>query len=304
MATRIMVIDDEPLIGQLLEYQLSGAGFEVAAYQHVQDALLQLARSQPDLILLDVMMPEISGWDLCRQIRASSNIPIIMLTAKDGDDDVVRGLTGGADDYVGKPFSQTQLVARIEAVLRRSQSTPARHRKATTPAPVEAHSAALARPVGDLPSSAPPSPAAAEPDLPLAPEAAEPVVALPAPANASAPVPPGSVAVSSTTKLPRLGQRFAEARQRSGLSLHDAGRASGVRWEFLQAIEQEEFNYVPRTDLRHALRAYSTLLDVDLKPYTTRASRAARRARPAPLHLTIVMAALLAIVIVLVALVM
>ncbi|HMQ35382.1 MAG TPA: helix-turn-helix domain-containing protein, partial [Chloroflexaceae bacterium] len=105
----------------------------------------------------------------------------------------------------------------------------------------------------------------------------------------------------SPAPLPRLGARLAEARRQRGLSLHDAGRASGVRWEFLQAIEQEEFSYVPRADLRQALRAYSALLEVDITPY---AARAARRARPAPLPLTVGMVALLAIAIVLVAMVM
>lgn len=285
MATRIMVIDDEPLICRLLEYQLGGAGFEVTAYQRVQEALLQLARSQPDLILLDVMMPEISGWDLCRQIRSSSNIPIIMLTAKDGDDDVVRGLTGGADDYVGKPFNHAQLVARIEAVLRRAQSTPARPRALATP------------PRGVMAPPAPgeavehPAPPTALPAAP--PPGATPTVAATAPTTSSGPA-----------ALPRLGSRFAEARRRSGLTLHDAGRASGIRWEFLQAIEQEAFSFVPRAELRKALHAYGALLNVDLKPYAARATRAARHARPAPLHLTIGMAAVLAIAIVLVALVM
>lgn len=281
VATRIMVIDDEPLICRLLEYQLGGAGYEVATYQSPYEALLQLSRSQPDLLLLDVMMPEISGWDLCRQIRASSSVPIVMLTAKDGDDDVVRGLTGGADDYVGKPFSQAQLVARIEAVLRRAQPAPARPRAATPPRGVAAQALAL-----DPAAFAPlPQPGAPK-------EAPAPPQPQPAPA---APRPP------APARLPRLGARLADARRQRGLSLHDAGRAAGVRWEFLQAIEQEEFSFVPRVELRQALRSYGALLDVDLKPY---AGRAARRARPTPLPLTIGMVTFLAIAIVLVAMVM
>lgn len=276
MAMRIMVLDDDPLICRLLEYQLGGAGYEVVAYQNVYEALLQLSRSQPDLLLLDVMMPEISGWDLCRQIRASSSVPIIMLTAKDGDDDVVRGLTGGADDYVGKPFSQAQLIARIEAVLRRSQAAPARPRGAAQPRSAALPAAAPA-PL-PLPQPAPPQGAPAQPTAtPAAPRPAQPA------------------------RLPRLGARLAEARRQRGLSLHEAGRASGVRWEFLQAIEQEEFSFVPRADLRQALRSYSALLGVDLSPY---AARAARRAKPAPLPLTVGMVALLAIALVLVAIVM
>jgi DNA-binding response OmpR family regulator len=254
MGHHIMVIDDEPLICRLLEYQLGGAGYEVASYQRAYDAMLELARSQPDLILLDVMMPEISGWDLCRQIRASSNIPIIMLTAKDGDEDVVRGLTGGADDYLGKPFSQSQLVARIEAVLRRAQPGVGR-----------------ARPAAPPPSSPPPA-------VEVLPSVA--VVATPAPAHPR-------VAPQASARRPRLGSHLAAARRQRGLSLHDAGHACGVRWEFLQAIEQEEFDYVPRAELRHALRAYSGLLDVDLSPYVGR--RPTRRQRPLALVAILVM---------------
>ncbi|NTU78173.1 MAG: response regulator [Chloroflexales bacterium] len=274
MATRIMVIDDEPLICRLLEYQLGGAGYEVATYARSHEALLELSRAQPDLILLDVMMPEISGWDLCWQIRSSSNIPIIMLTAKDGDDDVVRGLTSGADDYIGKPFSQAQLVARIEAVLRRAQAPAARGR------------AGLPTPPRGL--------------APLGPQAAP----APRPAPGPEPAPPDPAppaGPTARTPLLRLGPHLAEARRQRGLTLHDAGQGSGVRWEFLQAIENEEFSFVPQADLRFALRAYGAFLEVDLKPY---ASRVARRGRPRPLPLTIGMVAMIAIALVLVTLMM
>src|SRR5829696_207094 len=122
MATRIMVVDDEPAIGKLLLYQLSGFGYQVS---YIQDGLLALQRltaERPDLVLLDVMMPHISGWEICRQIRAYSTVPVIMLTAKSADPDIVTGLQAGADDYVTKPFSMAQLHARIEAVLRRTAS--------------------------------------------------------------------------------------------------------------------------------------------------------------------------------------
>jgi CheY-like chemotaxis protein len=222
MTTTIMVIDDEPLIGQLLRYQLSDAGYAVATYQSGRAALLQLPQIQPDLVLLDVMMPEISGYDLCREIRAFSQVPVIMLTAKHADDDMVAGLTIGADDYIGKPFSAPQLIARVEAVLRRAGQAPAQ------------------RP--------------ARPRRPALPAPASP----PCPATAAPPSPPA---------LPRLGPQLSAARHDRGLSLHDAGQACGVRWEFLQAIEQEQFSYVPRADLRVALRSYSDWLGVDLHPY-------------------------------------
>lgn len=271
MGTYIMAIDDEPLICQLLEYQLGGAGYEVVAYQRSQEALIELARRQPDLILLDVMMPEISGWDLCRQIRSSSRIPIIMLTAKDGDEDIVRGLSGGADDYLSKPFNQGQLVARIEAVLRRSKSSVGRARTI------------VSAPTSGLPSgNAPPIPKPSTPE----------VIVPPTP---TLPTPPPAVARS-----PRLGVQMARARQQLGLSLHAASIACGVRWEFLQAIEQEEFGYVPRSELREALKAYSKLLNVDLSPYISNdQSKQSRRSRPVLLIAVLVLLLTLITVIVL-----
>lgn len=274
MATRILVIDDEPVICRLIEYQLGGAGYEVTAYQRGHDALLALADEAPDLILLDVMMPGISGWDLCRQIRASSPVPIIMLTAKHGDDDIVTGLMSGADDYVGKPFSADALIARIEAVLRRSRS--ANDRRRPTPAP-------LAR--------VEPAPA--------------PVVAAPAPGSAAprAGKPPVSATAPVEDRRPRLGPLLAEARRQRRLSLHDAGESCGVRWEFLQAIEREQFSYVPHDELRHALRAYSALLDVDLSPYLGRGGRREHHV-PGALPLTVAVVAVLAMVLVVVMLIL
>lgn len=269
MATRILVIDDEPVICRLIEYQLGGAGYQVTACQRGHDALLALADEAPDLILLDVMMPGISGWDLCRQIRASSTVPIIMLTAKHGDDDIVAGLTSGADDYVGKPFSADALIARIEAVLRRSRS--ANDRRRPTPAPA----------------------ARVEP-------APQPVAAAPAPGMAAPR--PGRTQVRETVPAenrPRLGPLLAEARRQRRLSLHDAGEICGVRWEFLQAIEREQFSYVPHDELRHALKAYSAMLDVDLGPYLGRGGSRRRRV-PGALPLTVGVVAVLAMVLVLV----
>src|SRR6476659_10031159 len=123
MTTRIMIVDDEPAIGKLLLYQLSGFGYQVSYVQDGLSALQRLTTERPDLVLLDVMMPHISGWEICRQIRAYSSVPVIMLTAKSADPDIVTGLQAGADDYITKPFSMAQLHARIEAVLRRA--TPA-----------------------------------------------------------------------------------------------------------------------------------------------------------------------------------
>src|SRR5262245_24801698 len=122
MTTRIMVVDDEPAIGKLLVYQLRSFGYQASYVDDGLAALRRFALEQPDLVLLDVMMPQISGWEVCRQIRACSSAPVIMLTAKGADPDVVTGLGAGADDYITKPFSMLQLQARIETALRRSAS--------------------------------------------------------------------------------------------------------------------------------------------------------------------------------------
>ncbi len=259
MATHILVVDDEPLICQLLEYQLSGAGYQVSSYQNGAQALLRFAQEQPDLVLLDVMMPGTSGWDICRQIRATSNVPVIMLTAKQADDDVVTGLNCGADDYVGKPFSEQQLLARIATVLRRAAPRHPYGRSLWSPA--------LAPP---SPAPAPPPPrrpANVGADLRVRPASMSAAVALPQ-APATEPI--------------RLGPRLAEARQQRNLSLHDAERICNVRWDFLQAIEQEQFRYLPRDEMRSALHAYSTMLDIDLKPYLQRRPPPRRRRQNFP----------------------
>ena len=121
MTTRIMVVDDEPAIGKLLMYQLRSFGYQVS---YIQDGLLALQRfalERPDLVLLDVMMPQINGWEVCRQIRACSSAPVIMLTAKSADTDVVTGLGAGADDYIAKPFSIALLLDRVGVWMRTRQ---------------------------------------------------------------------------------------------------------------------------------------------------------------------------------------
>jgi two-component system, OmpR family, response regulator RegX3 len=116
---KIMVVEDEPSLVEALEYGLQGEGFEVVASQDGQQALVLFERERPDLVLLDVMLPGLPGTEVCKRIRATSPVPIIMLTAKDSEIDKVVGLELGADDYVTKPFSMRELVARVRAVLRR-----------------------------------------------------------------------------------------------------------------------------------------------------------------------------------------
>jgi DNA-binding response OmpR family regulator len=122
MTQRILVVDDEPAVSDLLAYNLRKAHFEVLVAADGREALRLAGEAAPDLILLDLMIPEVDGLDVCRELRKSSNVPIIMITARGEEIDRVVGLELGADDYVTKPFSMRELMARIKAVLRRTHS--------------------------------------------------------------------------------------------------------------------------------------------------------------------------------------
>src|SRR5512136_458042 len=117
---RILVVDDEQAVLDLLVYNLAKAHYEVLAAGNGRQALELARQSNPDLILLDLMLPEIDGLDVCRELRRTSKVPIIMITARGEEVDRVVGLELGADDYVTKPFSMRELMARVKAVLRRA----------------------------------------------------------------------------------------------------------------------------------------------------------------------------------------
>ena len=117
--TRILVVEDEISFSDPLSYLLRKEGYEVAVAETGPEALEDFDRSGADLVLLDLMLPGLSGVDVCRQLRQRSSVPVIMLTAKDSEIDKVVGLEIGADDYVTKPYSSRELLARIKAVLRR-----------------------------------------------------------------------------------------------------------------------------------------------------------------------------------------
>ncbi|NNG37834.1 response regulator transcription factor [Flexivirga sp. ID2601S] len=119
--TRILVVEDEESISDPLGYLLGKEGYDVALVETGPDALVEFDRGGADLVLLDLMLPGMSGVDVCRALRQKSNVPVIMLTAKDSEVDKVVGLELGADDYVTKPYSSRELLARIKAVLRRGQ---------------------------------------------------------------------------------------------------------------------------------------------------------------------------------------
>ncbi|MDY3049249.1 MAG: response regulator transcription factor [Rothia sp. (in: high G+C Gram-positive bacteria)] len=117
--TRILVVEDEESLSEPLAFLLGREGFEVQVVDNGLDAVLEFERQGADLVLLDIMLPGQSGTEVCKQIRVTSAVPIIMLTAKDSEIDKVLGLELGADDYVTKPYSSRELIARIRAVLRR-----------------------------------------------------------------------------------------------------------------------------------------------------------------------------------------
>jgi two-component system KDP operon response regulator KdpE len=121
---RIMIIDDDRSLLELLSDYLGRLGHEVVALADGPQALVALSETAPDLVLLDVTMPRLDGWQVLARIRGSSQVPVIMLTARGDEPDVLRGFAGGADDYVAKPFSFAQLAARIKAVLDRTSHDP------------------------------------------------------------------------------------------------------------------------------------------------------------------------------------
>jgi two-component system phosphate regulon response regulator PhoB len=127
----ILVVEDEAPLLTLLRYNLEKQGFRVEEAADGQEALLRVAETRPDLILLDWMLPALSGLEVCRQIRrrpATRDLPIIMVTARTEDHDAVRALDTGADDYIAKPFAMEALLARIRALLRRSGAVPVKGR--------------------------------------------------------------------------------------------------------------------------------------------------------------------------------
>jgi DNA-binding response OmpR family regulator len=121
VSARILVVDDEPTLRAGVEYALSREEFKVKTAETAEAALIELSESDYDLVILDLMLPDASGLQVARKIRAESSIPIIMLTAKDSEVDKVVGLEMGADDYVTKPFSVLELVGRVRALLRRRE---------------------------------------------------------------------------------------------------------------------------------------------------------------------------------------
>src|SRR5215208_265072 len=118
----LLLVEDEPSVGGLVRTYLERGGYRVVWVRSGEEALVELGRHAPRLVVLDVGLPGIDGFEVCRRIRTHSTVPVVMLTARDEEPDRVGGLELGADDYVTKPFSPRELAARIKAVLRRSES--------------------------------------------------------------------------------------------------------------------------------------------------------------------------------------
>ncbi|MBK8452831.1 MAG: response regulator transcription factor [Thiofilum sp.] len=125
MSKDILIVDDDPHIGDVISFALEKAGMQVRYAHDGQQALQQFQQAKPDLIVLDINMPEMDGLAVCREIRKTSNLPIVFLSSRDDEIDRILGLELGGDDYVTKPFSPRELVARINAILKRTQQQPA-----------------------------------------------------------------------------------------------------------------------------------------------------------------------------------
>ncbi|MFC1994718.1 response regulator [Chloroflexota bacterium] len=125
MTRKLLVVDDEKKIVEILKAYLEREGYQVITAYDGRSALELARRDSPDLIILDLMLPEVSGWDVCRELRRESDVPVIMLTARDDTTDKIVGLELGADDYVTKPFDPKEIVSRVRAVLRRSEGKTA-----------------------------------------------------------------------------------------------------------------------------------------------------------------------------------
>lgn len=119
---KVLIADDEAPIREILKIYCEKEGFDVIEAADGAEAILKVQSEKPDIIILDIMMPVLDGLEVCKQVRKMSDIPIIMLTAKDDDDDRILGLEIGADDYITKPFNNREVIARVKAVLRRSSA--------------------------------------------------------------------------------------------------------------------------------------------------------------------------------------
>jgi two-component system response regulator VicR len=142
MSPRVLIVDDEPPIIDMLTYNLKRAGYQVASASDGEAALTAARRDPPDLVILDLMLPKLDGLEVCRALRRERDVPIIMLTARDSEVDRVVGLEMGADDYVVKPFSVRELLARVKNVLRRGAASSSSNHSVVHTGPLKVDPAA------------------------------------------------------------------------------------------------------------------------------------------------------------------
>lgn len=124
MTNKILIVDDDPMLSELIGYNLEHEGYAVVRARDGQEGLRRFQQEQPDLVILDVTMPKLNGWEVCEHIRSVSDTPVMMLTAQGREEDIIRGLDLGADDYLTKPFQVKVLLARVRAALRRARLSP------------------------------------------------------------------------------------------------------------------------------------------------------------------------------------
>jgi len=121
MTEKVLIVDDDASLLKALTYNLEGEGYQTLTAHDGREALRVLYAERPDLVILDIMLPELDGWQVCKRVREMSDLPIIMLTAKETAEDIAKGLDLGADDYIVKPFTVKELLARVRAALRRTR---------------------------------------------------------------------------------------------------------------------------------------------------------------------------------------
>ncbi len=265
----ILVVDDDPVIRQLLTYQLGGSGYHVCTAQNGWEALERIPLEHPDLVLLDVVMPGLSGWEVCRQIRASSSVPIIMLTAKSAETDMVAGLGLGADDYIAKPFGLPHLLARVESVLRRAK--PAHKERIedwnTTGSNAKAHSIHMQHTQTPISGTA----RSTHTTMPTSHKPYQTQRTNDRYTTASSPAHKAPIDLAQAlSSRSMVGRTLAEARAMLRLSLQDVEQACGIRADIVQALEREQFSSIPHTQLRHILNVYSSFLGLDLNTLVTK----------------------------------
>jgi two-component system OmpR family response regulator len=125
MSGRILIVDDDQHIREVIQFALDAAGFTSGTACDGAEAVVRIAEAEPDLVILDINMPEMDGFEVCKQVRRTSNVPILFLSSRDDEIDRIVGLEIGGDDYVSKPFSPRELVARVKVILKRRRATPA-----------------------------------------------------------------------------------------------------------------------------------------------------------------------------------